>query len=859
MSIWLFVSSRFPAAVLALGLALGSSSVCASLAAQTTTVTPPRVIEQPSASWPGSPLPNDLFIPVIITVNADGRVGDVQVLEAHGEVYDRAAVENARRWRLEPARRNGAPVTARVRARVRFAAAPPNSPSTAAPPSSPPTAALPAPAAAPVTPPASAAAQPLPPPAPEATAVIVRGRQPPPPRGGSDFHVTVGELARVPRKNAAQLLELAPGVYLTNEGGEGHAERIYLRGFDAREGQDLEVSVAGVPVNESGNLHGNGFADLHFIIPELVESLRVLEGPFDPRQGNYAVAGSVDYEPGLTQRGLTAKYTRGSFGSERLLLTFGPPGGSSHTFGGAEIHRSDGFGQNRDSRRATAMAQYEGELGPGTTFRLAGSGYATEYHSAGFLRADDVAAGRVGFFDTYDARQGGGGTRFQVSADITSSAGGFSLYQQLFAVRRGMRLRENLTGFLLDTQGAVQSPHPQRGDLFDLDMAETTFGGRGFARTEGQAFGQRQELEFGYFARGDSVEGTRQRIESATGVPYRTDTALDSKLADLGLYADVALRPLPLLVLRGGVRADLFAFDVHDACAVKDVSRPAPNDPPGDASCLDQQRFGAHREPDQRSSTASSTLMPRATATLGPIRHFSFSLAYGQGVRSIDPSYVSEGAETPFASVEAEEASVMYARSFPEFSLVARSVFFRTHVDRDLVFSETEGRSVLGGGTTRTGWTGAVRFTHHFVDQNATLTLVRSAFDEDGLLVPYVPDVVLRSDTVFSAALPFEVDAEAPRAALALGASYIGRRALPYGQRSETIFTLDGSASASFRGYELELEVTNLLDARYRQAEYDYVSDFGSGDPPTLVPARHFAAGAPRAFFVSLSANFGGS
>lgn len=847
MSICRFSPPSTRRVVVVVALALAASAFSRSSAAQPAGVTPPRVIEQPAAIWPGAPQPNDLFIPVVLTVNSDGSVGDVQVLEGHGDAYDRAAVAAARRWRLEPARRNGMPVTSRIRARVHFVAAPPVP--------LPPAAPMVAPTESPVVPSAVANS-----PAPEAEpTVLVHGRQPPPPRGASDHHVTVGELARVPRKNAAQLLELAPGISLTNEGGEGHAERIYLRGFDAREGQDLEVSLAGVPVNESGNLHGNGFADLHFIIPELVESLRVLEGPFDPRQGNYAVAGSVDYEPGLTQRGLTAKYTRGSFGSERLLLTFGPPGGSTHTFGGAEIHRSDGFGQNRDSRRATVMAQYEGELGPRTTFRLAASGYATEYHSAGLLRADDVAAGRIGFFDTYDPRQGGGGTRFQVSADISSSTGAFTLYQQIFTVRRGMRLRENLTGFLLDTQEAVQNPHPQRGDLFDLDMAETTFGGRGFARTEGRAFGRRQELEFGYFARGDSVEASRQRIENATGVPYRTDTALDSKLADLGLYADVALRPLPLLVLRGGLRADLFAFDVHDACAVKDVSRPSANDPPGDDSCLDQQRFGAHREPDQRSSTASSTLMPRATATIGPVRHFSFSLAYGQGVRSIDPSYISDGADTPFASVEAEEAGVLYARSFPDFSLIARSVFFRTRVDRDLVFSETEGRSVLGGGTTRTGWTGAVRFTHRLIDQNATVTLVRSAFDEDGLLVPYVPDVVVRSDTVFGAALPFEVDAEAPRASLALGASFIGRRALPHGQRSDTIFTLDGAAAVHFRGYELELEVTNLLDARYRQAEYDYVSDFGAGGAPTLVPARHFAAGSPRAFFVSLSANFGGS
>ncbi len=130
-------------------------------------------------------------------------------------------------------------------------------------------------------------------------AVTVRGRAPTPSRGASDFNLRIGELSRVPRQNAADLLKLAPGILLTNAGGDGHAERIFLRGFDAREGQDLELSAAGVPVNEAGNLHGNGYADLHFILPELVESLRVVEGPFDPRQGNFAVAGSAAYELGL--------------------------------------------------------------------------------------------------------------------------------------------------------------------------------------------------------------------------------------------------------------------------------------------------------------------------------------------------------------------------------------------------------------------------------------------------------------------------------------------------------------------------------------------------------------------------------
>src|SRR5262249_8890365 len=152
---------------------------------------------------------------------------------------------------------------------------------------------VPAPSAAPHGAP-SGAAKPL--------DVTVVGRAQPPSRGASDFQLPVGQLGQVPRRNATELLKLAPGILLTNEGGEGHAEQVFLRGFDAREGQDIELTVGGVPINESGNLHGNGYADTHFIIPELVRTLRVVEGPFDPRQGNYAVAGSANYELGLERR-----------------------------------------------------------------------------------------------------------------------------------------------------------------------------------------------------------------------------------------------------------------------------------------------------------------------------------------------------------------------------------------------------------------------------------------------------------------------------------------------------------------------------------------------------------------------------
>jgi hypothetical protein len=693
--------------------------------------------------------------------------------------------------------------------------------------------------------------------------VTVHGRAPPPSRGASDFNLRVGELSRVPRQNAADLLKLAPGILLTNKGGDGHAEQVFLRGFDAREGQDIEFTAGGVPINEAGNLHGNGYADLHFIIPELVESLRVVEGPFDPRQGNFAVAGSAAYDLGLARRGLTAKYTNGSFGTQRMLVLWGPGGQSQHTFGGAELFDTDGFGQNRGAKRGSAMGQYEGRLGAKGSWRLGAQAYTSQFKSAGVVRADDVAANRIGFYDTYDRRQGGDSSRYSIWGDLETTTGDTLLKQQVFLIFRDMRLRENFTGFLLDVQEPAQNPHPQRGDLLDLHVNTQTIGARGSARWRTKALNQTQELELGYFARADVTASSQHRIDQATSAPYLTETDLDSRLGNIGLFGDTGLRPTSWLTFRGGARADLFTYDVLDKCAQHSVRQPSASNPPGDQSCLSQMdnadtgvRF---REPFERRGTSSIAVMPRGSLLFGPFEGFTASLAMGKGIRSIDPVYINQDLATPFASVDAGEVGMSYARGIGDVELMVRSVFFRTHVDKDLIFSQNAGRATLANGTTRTGWVGAVRATGLWFDQSANLTLVRSVFDDTHLLVPYVPDVVVRSDSAVHHELPWHPHDEKLTGALAAGITYVGRRALPFGQRSDEIFTIDASASVGWRMFEVALVATNLLDRQYRLSEFNYASDFQNTPQPTLVPARHFAAGAPRGLFLTLTATLGGT
>jgi iron complex outermembrane receptor protein len=858
---------------IAFGVASAQALLGAPLTAQAQehTVTPPVVSSHVDAVYPTSAVVQGKHADVVllVTVDADGHVTDVKIRESGGDLLDEAAIVAIRQWNFTPAKRDGKAVASRILVPFHFAPpAPP--PEIVAPPSSnepvmggagvisnkdtgglstagsSATAITEAPGAKPE------------PGKPEATPdVTVTGRAVPPSRGASDFTFDVGSLAVVPRKNATQLLTLAPGILLTNEGGDGHAEQVFLRGFDAREGQDIEFSVGGIPINEVGNLHGNGYADTHYIIPELVETFRVLEGPFDPRQGNFAVAGSANYELGLADRGTTVKGTVGSFGSQRLLLLWGPRGGSEHTFGGAELYKTDGFGQNRDSRRGSAMGQYEGTLGGGGRYRITGTAYADSYHTAGVLRDDDVRARRVGFYDTYDTRQGGDGTRFTLSSDVEVPSGDTLYRQQFYVISRSMGIRENFTGFLLDPQEPLQNPHVQRGDLIDMGMTESTLGARGSSRTRLKVLGRQQEIEVGYFARGDSVQGTQRRIEAATGYPYRVDTDLNSRLANLGLYVDGNLSLLKWLSLRGGVRGDLFTFNVQNNCAVQSVSHPSKTNPPGDASCLSQENLGAYRDPTQRATTSSTALLPRSSVILGPFRGFSYSASLGGGVRSIDPSYVTQDAQTPFARVSAYEMGTAYSGGSEKLAVTARSVFFQTKVDRDLIFSETVGRNVLGGGTTRTGWLGAFRLRHAHFDEAANITLVKSTFDDTHLLVPYVPDLVIRSDTAVMDEMPFRIQNSPARGVLGLGVTYVGHRALPYGQRSDVIFTLDASASLRWSGIDVGVAATNLLDRQYRLGEFNYASDFDPSHPPVLSPVRHFSAGAPRAVFATLGLTWG--
>jgi iron complex outermembrane recepter protein len=810
-------------------------------------VAPELVSTTPIARPAQASAPPRDHVVVEFTITAEALVQDIVFLEGVGEPWDGAVRAALSTWTFKPARHEGAFVSSRTRLQVKLPVEVVD--------------------AGPDTPDAGLgelADEVLPDGghAHSGFSTTVSGRTTPRSRGASDFSIEVGALQVVPRQTGADFLKLAPGFLLTNEGGEGHPERIFLRGFDAREGQDLELTVGGVPVNESGNQHANGFADLNFVIPEVVSGVRVIEGPFDPRQGNYAVAGSADYELGLVQRGLTAKGTLGTFNSQRLSLLWGPPREPAATFAAVSLSRSDGFGQNRGAQSARLMAQIEANPTAQMSFRLGFTGYGASFRTAGVVRQDDFEAGRLGFYDSVDPRQGGDSARFSVTGDIDYHRGGFTNHHQLFLIYRGSRLMENFTGFLLDDQKPRQAPHGQRGDLIDRESTAFIAGARGYGRLRTRWSGRPQELELGYFARLDVAQGQQQRVlggpDSTT--PYLKDFDLASRLTDIGLYVDANVAPLPYVVVRGGVRGDLLTYTVDNFCAVDDVRRPSQRDPPGDASCLNQRDFGLYREPTERQSAVGAVFMPRVSLLIGPWQGLSLTGSFGDGIRSIDPQFITANRETPFASIRAWEGGLMYADSFlsKRLEVSARAVAFGTRVDKDLIFNQQEGRNLLGGATNRVGGLVQARARGGFFDVSAHATAVSSRFEDTGLAVPYVPEVVVRADAALFGSLALAPFGTPLKGALGVGTTFVGRRALPFGQRSDVIFTTDVNGEVSWRMLTIGVAATNLFNAQYRLGEFNYASDFRlTGGTPTLVPTRHFTAGAPRQLLFTVSINLG--
>lgn len=825
------------------------------------TVKPPEVLKRVDALYPPEAVAarREAIVWLQVTVDASGAVTDVAVSESGGPDFDQAAISAARAWRFRPAFRGEEAVPSRIKVPFRFVLPRHDPPPQGAPPP-PASPALSTPLAdESAAPPPQTALSPRP--NHEVIDVAVYGRRASPPRATSDFVVDRDVLAAAPHQSAGDLLSSAPGIYVSRPEGEAVAHQVYLRGFDAEHGQDIQFTVGAVPVNEPSQIHGQGYADLNFIIPEVVRSLRVTEGVFDPRQGDFAVAGSVDFDLGVAERGYQLRSSIGSFGTFRELLIWAPPGAPEETFGAVAIRRSQGFGQNRGSLAGSTIGQYAfaGPAGSSGLVHIAAAGSRASL--AGVLRLDDVQAGRVGFYDSYPDvtanAQSAFGSRTQLAVTLDAAAeGGARTGIAAWLLLTNFRLRENFTGY---TQRSEQMPEwVGRGDLIEEENHDIAAGGRFYHRTSRVEpwswLGAQGELGLSF--RTDLIEQAANLLEAPQNQTWDRRVDASVRGSDLGAYVDADLRLGRHVHLRGGARADVLYYDIDDRL--------------GNFTPLFQR---ATHMPGFRRTALGVAAGPRATLEVTPRSWLTFLGSYGEGYRSPQARQLEEGENAPFAKVRSLEAGARL-RPGDGRRLTLTLAGYATFLSYDLAFDPSEGALTKIGPTSRKG--AVVQLTTRPCSgrrfsalASLSVTYVRATLDQPppataenpsppyqpGELLPNVPPVVARADLALTRHL-VAVHGHVVEGRLGAGYTYLSPRPLPYGQFGDPVNLLDVSLGARWRWLDLGLDVWNLAGVRYAGSEYSFVSDWGTRQVASLLPARHFSAGAPRTFLGTLGLSF---
>ena len=234
---------------------------------------------------------------------------------------------------------------------------------------------------------------------------------------GSEGIVARERVEALPLLRPAEVLELVPGMIATQHSGDGKANQYFLRGFNLDHGTDFRTTVAGVPVNLPTHAHGQGYTDLNFLIPELVDRVRYRKGPYYADEGDFSSAGAahIDYARWLAGSLASLTYGTGQYG--RALLAGSPEVASGNLLYALEWSHNDGPWQVPENfRKMNGVLRYsQGNRYDG--WSVTGMAYHAGWAATDQVPKRAIDSGRIKRFGSLDPTSGGETHRYSLSAD----------------------------------------------------------------------------------------------------------------------------------------------------------------------------------------------------------------------------------------------------------------------------------------------------------------------------------------------------------------------------------------------------------------------------------------------------------
>ena len=415
------------------------------------------------------------------------------------------------------------------------------------------------------------------------------------PVSASQGTVLSDQLVNRPILRTAEVLEVVPGLIVTQHSGDGKANQYFLRGFNLDHGTDFASTVDGLPVNMPTHGHGQGYSDLNFLIPELIERLDYRKGTYYAEQGNFSAAGAVNihYKQSIDRPFATLSVGEDSY--ERALLAGSPNVGDGDLLLAATYEHTNGpWDLNEDLRKANGLAKYtRGSNDAG--FALTFMGYDGSWTSTDQIPLRAVESGQIDRFSFIDPTDGGESHRYSVSADAWGELGSGGWRATVYGIDYHLALVSNFT----------YATDPEHGDQFEQADDRTIAGGDFRYQQKLPALGHDAEWLSGIQIRHDDISpvGLYRTVARQRIATVRQD---DVKQTSYAAFSSLALRWTDWLRSEVGLRADHFDFDVESDLVANS------------------------------GSADDSIVSPKLSLTFGPWTNTEYFLNFGRGFHSND-------------------------------------------------------------------------------------------------------------------------------------------------------------------------------------------------------------------------------
>lgn len=276
-----------------------------------------------------------------------------------------------------------------------------------------------------------------------------------------------------PVKNSQEVLRMVPGLFIGQHAGGGKAEQIFLRGFDIDHGTDINIMVDGMPVNMVSHAHGQGYADLHFLIPETIDKVDFGKGPYYANRGNFTTAGYVELHTfdKLDRSSFSVEY--GDFNTLRTVgLIDLLSGATKHdAYLASEYSLTDGpFESPQNFNRLNLMGKYSGWLTDKDKLSLQASVFKSRWDASGQVPLRAINSELISRFGAIDDTEGGETGRINLAAQSTHMLNDhFFVKNKLFFSHYNFELYSNFTFFLEDPLNGDQIRQKEQRNIIGFE------------------------------------------------------------------------------------------------------------------------------------------------------------------------------------------------------------------------------------------------------------------------------------------------------------------------------------------------------------------------------------------------------